>query len=146
MLDGDTVYGARAARHCPTIPPERGAEWCVAMYWQGTGLAPDTATMAPADPGTEVATYVNQGRWVTECPDCAGAQLTVFADPRFICNGCGNDAVGNRWRVVTLPSPEDRAAIEAALALRPEGNQNWRPGEPVGLLHEETAAHEGTAL
>jgi len=82
---------------------------------------------------------LNHGRWVVECPDCHGAQLACFDDHRFMCNECGNVAVGNLWRAIEWPA--NRAAIEDAVIGRPEANQNWLPVETVADLQRQSAAY-----
>jgi hypothetical protein len=69
---------------------------------------------APAQDGVtdgEIVAYVNHGRWVAECPDCAGAQLVSELERRFWCLNCGNAAVNFAWRHVRMP--QKRTAIEA---------------------------------
>lgn len=87
--------------------------------------------------GAALAVVLNQGRWIVCCPDCNGAQLASQADPRFLCNECGNIANGSAWRPLIWPS--NRAAIEAALDRRLIQNQNWVPGETIADLLAENA-------
>lgn len=110
------------------------AELAPRLFWQasrGVNFNAETA-------GDEYAiqAYVNHGRWLAECPDCHGAQVTSPDDRRFMCHCCGNEEVGGRWRAVVWPAKA--RAIEQLLELRPKPeNQNWRPGETVAdLIHE----------
>lgn len=122
--------------NAPRLPSERSAELAPRMFW----LAPTApAFTADVSPGSPLVVYLNHGRWVVECPDCHGAQLACWTDRRFLCNECGNIAVTGLWRAIAWPA--DREAIEAVLALRPEVNQNWLPGETVAALKAESAAH-----
>lgn len=98
------------------------------------------ALMAPLGPASiAVEVYANHGRWVVECPDCRGAQLASPSDRRFMCNCCGNVAVGGDWRPVVWPKA--REVIEDLLSARPAENQNWRPGETRKQLHAENEWH-----
>lgn len=117
------------------IPAARGAEWVHyrlhsdSMQYLSKGTAPQAAITA----------YINQGRWIAECPDCHGAQLACRTDRRFLCNDCGNIAVGNLWRPVDWPVDLDR--IEDVLTRRPVENQNWDPWQTAEDLQVENAAH-----
>lgn len=110
---------------------KRGAEWVHHM------LGP--ASLAPlnvgVNPEATVPAYVNHGRWVVDCPDCRNAQLACRTDKRFMCNECGNIAVGKLWRPVEWPP--NVQGIESMLENRPLVNQNWVPDEtPVNLAIE----------
>ncbi len=103
---------------------------------------------APAQDGVtdgEIVAYVNHGRWVAECPDCAGAQLVSELERRFWCLNCGNAAVNFAWRHVRMP--QKRTAIEAELVIRPAARseraitRNWLPGETVEDLQRENVEH-----
>lgn len=110
-----------------------------ARYWQAERPLLE-ALLAPLGPASvAVEAYVNHGRWVVECPDCAGAQLASLSDPRFMCNCCGNAGVGGAWRPVIWPKA--RQGIEDLLEVRPPENQNWRPGETAKQLRAENRAH-----
>ena len=79
---------------------------------------------------------VNQGRWVVNCPFCAGAELADPDDRRFYCLSCGNKAVGYKWIPVKWPTAH--LAVEAELVKRPiEETRNWTPGETVAQLARE---------
>ena len=119
------------------FPPERLAEAAPRFYWQAP-VAPRFDT--PTAPKSEaVAAYVNEGRWIAECPDCRGAQLAARDDRRFLCNECGNVSIDGKWRPVIWP--EDVEAIEAALEPRDKGNAHWLPGETAAHLRAENKAH-----
>lgn len=103
---------------------------------------------APAQDGVtdgEILAYVNHGRWIAECPDCAGAQLVSELERRFWCLNCGNAAVNFAWRHVRMP--QKRTAIEAELVIRPAARneraitRNWLPGETVEDLQRENVEH-----
>lgn len=75
------------------------------------------------------------GRWLADCPGatCMNAMQLELGQPEFNCRflvdaqrqlygGCGTRA--------PIEWPADRASIEAEVAGRPQGTQNWRP-EPT---------------
>lgn len=112
------------------IPAARGAEWI--HHQLRSSAAPLNAA---TDPEATVPAYVNHGRWVVDCPDCRNAQLACRTDHRFMCNECGNIAVGKLWRPVIWPA--NARGIEAMLQNRPSVNQNWYPEESkTGLAIE----------
>ena len=83
--------------------------------------------------------YVNRGRWVALCPFlCGGAHEA--RDETFLCALCQNGGTGRPIPLV-WPSPEDRWAIEQALALRPVIAQNWNVDETIGFLLAENVEH-----
>ena len=122
------------AEHFMMGGPDVAAQM-TARFWQAPGPLIE-ALNAPLGPkSVAVEVYVNQGRWIVECPDCRGAQLASLTDPRFMCNCCGNAAIGGSWRPVAWPKSADQ--IEALLADRPRDNQNWLPGEPLKALRAD---------
>lgn len=120
------------------IPAPRGAEWV--HYALGPLYVRPPLAVGVAEDAA-VPARVNRGRWIVDCPDCLNAQLACRADHRFLCNECGNVAVGNLWRPVVWP--DDAEKIEALLAIRPRENQNWEPGEFRELLAIENLEHTG---
>lgn len=101
--------------------------------WQALDRQPWEAIRAGLVVG-EVAVCVNHGRWVVDCPveGCNGAQFASETDPRFVCVECGSGPFSVVW-------PEGRAAIEEVLAVRPQPNRNWFPGESVDGLRAENS-------
>lgn len=118
------------------IPAARGAEWI--HHQLRSSAAPLNAA---TDPEATVPAYVNHGRWVVDCPDCRNAQLACRTDHRFMCNECGNIAIGSRWRPVEWPADGER--IANLLENRPREVQNWNPGEDVRLLAIENLENTG---
>jgi ribosomal protein L37AE/L43A len=116
--------------------PDTAAQMA-ALHWQAPTplLEALNARLGPKSVAVEV--YANQGRWIVECPDCRGAQLASVADPRFMCNCCGNVQIGGVYRPVVWPKAREQ--VEGLLADRPRENQNWRPGETVKQLRAENA-------
>lgn len=112
------------------------AERCLLpQHW--TAPTPlDAAYAAPTGPAsTAVFAVANHGRWVVECPDCHGAQLTAHEDPRFMCVECGNAAIGGKWRPVVWPKyPRD---ISALLDERPRHLANTEPGQTLKQVRKE---------
>lgn len=117
----------------PRVPAEQGAEWCCWLCWQHTtSLFDPNVGIAKVQPQP---VYVNEGRWVVDCPDCGGAQLACVTDRRLMCVLCANEAIGGLWRPTVMPPAAGK--IEQLLALRPIQNQNWAPGEPIARLRQE---------
>lgn len=89
--------------------------------------------------GPVALAYVNRGRWVALCPFlCGGAHEA--RDESFLCALCQNGGSGRPIPLV-WPSPEDRRAIEQALAQRPLIAQNWNVDETIGFLLAENVEH-----
>lgn len=84
----------------------------------------------------ELAARLNHGRWLVDCRACPGAGLLNRLEPdgRFRCPDCG---AGPHAVVV----PDDRDAIEDAVAPREISNRNWRPGETVEDLIAANVEH-----
>lgn len=124
-----TSYAAKIGGPCAS--QDHGAEWVHEML----GVASHAQLHVGLDPEAGIEAYVNHGRWIAECPDCHGAQLACRTDPRFMCNECGNVAVGKLWRPVIWPA--NAQGIENLLQGRPTANQNWYPDESkTGLAIE----------
>lgn len=113
--------------------------------------------------------YLNQGRWVAECPDCHSAvkvkDLGAAAVYRtFGCVECGYGVPKGAWKrfdrmpvavrieyhldeivrggTVPVRFPEDVETIETELAKRGRAiHRNWKPGETVADLKRENAKH-----
>lgn len=115
-----------------------GTRWPIAeaaprLYWQApvpVNLRAEVSSTTDA-----IMVYVNHGRWIAECPDCHGAQLSSPADRRFMCHCCGNVAINGKWRPVLWPA--GTTGLEAALEQRPKLARNWLPGETVAHLLAE---------
>jgi hypothetical protein len=103
---------------------ESDEQWSASeRYGAANGLQhiPGLALKAPA-----AVAYVNQGRWVADCPFGCGTARGVARAVNYWCAGCGNTAVGGQEVAVTWP--DDFDAIESVLVLRPtEANRNWSP-------------------
>lgn len=93
--------------------------------------------------GRQIRAYVNDGRWVVQCPTGDGGALVLdLAEPYFICPECGNRGDDGSWHEVLFPPARAMAAIEAALLARPDrANRNWTYGETVRDLRSENALH-----
>jgi hypothetical protein len=79
---------------------------------------------------------INHGKWIADCPDCNGAEFVFLEELFFMCAGCLNAGVGNKWRPVVVPT--DRKSIEKVILARPlPQNRNWVPGETVAKLKAE---------
>lgn len=121
------------------IPDDHLAEAAPLFYWSAPAPLRLDAPVAGKDDAIEV--YLNEDRWIAECPDCHSAQLAAREDPRFLCHECANESIGGKWRRVIWPGARDLDRIEAAVAERPAGNRHWIPGETVTQLKLENAIH-----
>lgn len=110
-----------------------------ATFWSAPGSPGAALGSATAPKAMAVAAYVNEARWVVECPDCHSAQMADRDDRRYMCHECGNVAVGGLWRPVVWP--KDVGGIETALEPRHHSNAHWLPGETVAALKRENADH-----
>ena len=84
----------------------------------------------------ELATSVNHGRWIVDCPDCNGAQIASRMG-LFFCVDCGNVANRGCWYAVRFPT--EQTVIDAVLLTRPPKNRNWQPGETLEQLRAENS-------
>lgn len=127
------MLDAKDYHHGAERPP---AERCVHPSLWVAPVPLEDALVAPVGPkGTAIFATANHGRWIAECPDCAGAQLTAPEDPRFMCVECGNVAIGGVWRPVVWP--KDHAEIGALLDVRPRHLANANPGETLAQIRAE---------
>jgi len=84
---------------------------------------------------------INQGRWITDCDNCTGAENVTADDPVMYCFSCGNSHLDGQLAPVQFPGETDRRKIEELLLVRQRINQNWTPTEPVGRLRDENRGH-----
>jgi hypothetical protein len=104
--------------------------------WQAPMPFESVAANKTAPAALAVHAHINHGRWIVQCPDCAGAQMACPDDRRFMCNYCGNALLDSLWRPVVWP--KNKAAIEEILMLRKLPNQrNWLPHESHADLKAE---------
>ena len=75
--------------------------------------------------------YVNQGRWVADCPHCnSGIAVVTTGAPQGCCMDCG--------RHYAIMMPADIPKAVGLLSERPVANRNWRPeNESVADLAAE---------
>jgi hypothetical protein len=92
--------------------------------------------------GNALEARVEFGRWLVDCPNCAGAER---ADPDyafFYCLSCGN--ADNDGKVYPVKFPRHREAIERELlrrkAFRIGSFAHPTPGEPPRVWNGETVA------
>lgn len=132
-----TANDHHLAQNCPP------AEHCVRArnglgqpaFWLAPAPVEDALTAAIGPKSTATYAVGNHGRWIAECPDCHGAQLTSPDDRRFMCVECGNAAIGGKWRPVIWP--KDHAAIGALLDERPRHLANFAPDETLKDIRRE---------
>lgn len=123
-----------------TCPP---AEHCLharnpigkPAFWLPSSPVEEVLAAKTGPHSTAVHALANHGRWIAECPDCHGAQLTAPDDPRFMCVECGNASVGGLWRPVVWP--KDHAAISDMLDARPKHLANTTHGQTVADIRKE---------
>lgn len=100
----------------------------------------------PPAPGVDLTVRatarVCTGRWIADCPWCAGAEFVNFTDPLFFCCGCRNATVDNHPIRVEVPVEKLRGQVAAYLTARPNpANMNWKPDETVKDLRDENRLH-----
>lgn len=137
------VIDGRVAANASLVPYPDPRAYLLGFYPDAAIAALD-AVDPTADP---LVARVNHGAWIASCP--CGAEgapspgMLVFVDaPIAWCVRCENAATHGAWRPVVLPPPDERDAIEAMLAARPDSaTRNWAPGESVADLAAENVAH-----
>ena len=126
------AQGHPSAEHCLHARNHLGQP----ALWLAAQSVEEALAASVGPKSTAIYAVANHGRWIAECPDCKGAQLTSPDDRRFMCVECGNAGVGGQWRPVVWP--KDHAAISALLDARPaERARNWLPGETGADLRAE---------
>lgn len=122
------------------LPAERAAEIAIHGHWHRRdedAFVPETTADQPI-----LHAFVNDSRWLVQCPACSGAQLASFGDRRFFCIDCLNEHAGRQWLTVSWPTAEEQAEIEGLLLSRPISHtRSWKPGETTDRLRDENAAH-----
>lgn len=91
---------------------------------------------AVAVSGASLVAYVNEGRWVADCP-CCHAGISIH--PRWSFAAC----LGCCTTFTAIAIPDEWEAGEVALCARPATRQHWRPGETREMLQAETVAQGG---
>ena len=125
----------------PTLlPAARAAEIAIHQHWHRRDVdafVPETTADQPV-----LEAFVNDSRWLVQCPSCNGAQLASRGDPRFFCIDCLNEHAGRQWLRVVWPGAEQQAEIEGLLLQRPVPHtRSWRSGETTEKLRAENLAH-----
>jgi len=81
---------------------------------------------------------INHGRYIVVCPHCNNAEF-LFADKRFFCSECKNEAIdGKLYKVIV---PRNKLQIETLLEPRPIANRNWKYPETIRDLAKENELH-----
>jgi hypothetical protein len=138
IVDGEMLAGMR-----PSVGDAGLRELLLAFSPESEIPPPD----AVDDTGPPMVAEINHGVWIASCAcrspgDPAPGCIVWLAAPLGWCVRCSNAAAGGRWRPIVLPEPDERAAIEAALAVRPSvETRNWTPGETVADLARQNAEH-----
>jgi hypothetical protein len=108
----------------------------------------------------KVYAEVNFGRWIVRCPVTPYEHATDVdpsKDKLYVCGACFPDADGSfkthpdapaflrankAKKVYTIVYPPNVSEIMNALRYRPTANMNWLPGESIGYLEADNAAHK----
>lgn len=95
----------------------------------------------PVPDGRTVTPYINQGRWVADCPNCGSGIACWDRNPEACCLG---NRCGHVYTVAWQPAAV-RAEVERVLAVRLEDHQNWEAqrGETVEELKIENVLQLG---
>lgn len=135
MHDSRTMHG-RPPVATPDAVRDRWAQHARSLAFGGASWPnrPGAHNLVRA-PSRPTAAYVSEGRWVADCPWCAGGVSVWLAMTDACCYDCG------RVLPVTFPSADDVLVAELLLSARAERKQNWRPdqGETVADLQAENA-------
>lgn len=84
------------------------------------------------DADETIDAYINESRWVADCPNCNGGIAAWPENEKGCCLDCGYVFS------VAFPSSKDIREAEDALLARPERNRNWLPAsESVSDLKTE---------
>lgn len=110
-------------------------------------LAPEMVKRLIKEQGYDVTTppllaYVNHGYWRVKC-ECGSTEF-AWEEGWFMCRSCYNGGHKHQYRKAVFP--ENRAEIEALLAVRPLQNRNWYPGETLAQLEAENQEHREELL
>ena len=108
-------------------------------YYRVTAAAQGFAVDNGPAVGPSVEARLNHGRWIADCPDCAGAQFVDETEPIFFCLACGNVEARGQFRRVKFP--RDKAKIEGRMNARPMLNRNWEIRETIEDLDAENERH-----
>lgn len=102
--------------------------WRVHLVQQGLWMVEDDRVLDA---------YINQGRWVADCPNCNGGIAVIVEDPQGCCLDCGH-----HYR---CSMPNDVDEVVQALAERPEQARNFDPGrgETIAGLKGENDQMKG---
>lgn len=86
--------------------------------------------------GDVLFAYVNDNRWIADCPRC-GAGIAVHPEWAFAgCLGCGA-------AFAHVAAPAHWPEIESVLLARPPRNRHWHVGETLDQLRAENRQHLG---
>jgi hypothetical protein len=134
LLDQRAMTGAR---------PQHSVEG-VRQAWQLWGATEGfvrggarVLTTELVETGLTVTAYVNEGRWVADCPLCGSGIATWPSNPDAACLQCGTVFRAKH------PSPAVVREAEAALLSRPLRNRHWRPADESPQTLRQENIREG---
>lgn len=137
ILDGLAHFGCSLER----LPdhPLNADGFTMRRHLAKRGLdVPPLSHVADVEP---LPAWIQQGMLVVSCPECTGSPNEELGfvwrggPLLYLCQVCGNAAVGKVHRPVVLPADLD--AIEAVLGCRPVGNRTWTTDQTVDDLLTE---------
>lgn len=120
IRDSRHMHGARVLATADEIR-QAWQEHADRLAELGRGFQARDGEHGLVDTGDAVAAYVNESRWVADCPACGGGIAVWSEMADCCCYDCGRV-----YRAV-FPPPRDVARAEAVLNARPESARNWRP-------------------
>lgn len=99
---------------------------CWVPWFERQHKPPPVVSKAPA----HVIPYINQSRWVADCPKCNGGMACWDHNPYACCLDCG------RMYEVRWQPPTERAAVIRVIAGWPPQNRSWdaHKGETIDAL------------
>lgn len=101
----------------PTFPATLGAlEAMIAVKAGERGRA-----VIDAPGGRPVAAYINHGRWVIDCPNCASGAIVHPEWATTVCGEC--------FRRYIVIVPDDWETLEGLIWELPRHRQNWWPAD-----------------
>ena len=137
IKDSRQLYGVNA----PTAEEVRAAWAAYAAEKIAAGQFPfsaDPGVMSFRKSNKRLKAYVNEGRWIADCPRCNGGVAVWVGMPDAACYDCGRV-----FSDIRFPSADKILKAERLLMKRPSSmNMNWDPDlQTIANLKEENLLH-----